>query len=363
MLKFRVPVRGGKTSVILVLVSLLTVLSGCARWMSVVPVEPEKQPSGALYYLPRHQVELRFSLIARQIMPGPYAEFAESLLGIINVPREPEMRYDMRGVRLTTMVEADPKLAFEVRGQSASVPFLRLAEGGHILPVNMPVVHRPEMRCAVTMPPSMPFVDLSPQPFIDQQANTFYQVLQSDTAFVRVPVQRNVTVKMSKEEKARQAAELIFNLRKKRFELISGEVDLANSPGTLSVMLQEMARLEKLYLELFVGRVQTDTVEAKVYLFPQPGQEAIIPCRFSTTHGIVGPSELDATPVIFNVEPETRPDATVPSKTLHTSFYYRPAMPVNYTITLDGEMLLNGRLSLYQYGPIITVPIRGAAVQ
>ena len=53
----------------------------------------------------------------------------------------------------------------------------------------------------------------------------------------------------------------------------------------------------------------------------------------------------------------------MPSKTLHTSFYYRPAMPVNYTITLDGEMLLNGRLSLYQYGPIITVPIRGAAVQ
>jgi hypothetical protein len=202
------------------------------------------------------------------------------------------------------------------------------------------------------------FVDLSVQPFIDDQRNIFYSVVEQDSALVRVPVQRTVTVQRTLQEKAKQAADLIFSLRKKRIDLISGEVDLSNSPGTLPVMLAEIARLEEAYLSLFIGRDVTDTLRLVYEVTPQPGQTITIPCRFSPERGVVPAADFGAKPITLSITPEVQPDSgTYHLRPVAGRFYYRVGAPVEYTLSLEGQHLLQGRLYLAQFGRVLTLPL------
>lgn len=333
-------------------------LASCRSTTHVSRTQDLRNAQGAVYYLPRHSLSLRFRMAVRQTVPGPYAEYAEELLGIDWAPRERSTQYAMASVQVETHVEPDLDYAFSMRGRD-SVALLRLSEHGHLFPANA-VVGRQAWRRRVGLDrPEGGQTDLSVSPFVGKQENTFYQVLQNDTAFVRVPVQRSMNVKLPRDQKAKQAAEFIFSLRKKRYDLIAGDVDLSNTAqGTLPTMLEEITRLETAYLQLFVGRTQVDTVDRVVEFVPSVGTSMVIPCRFSPERGIVSPREMNARPVVVTCVAEREEiDSGRSIRPLENALYYRPAAPVNYSVTWENREWLSGRLFLYQYGTVIPLSI------
>lgn len=344
-----------------ILLVFVLLLSGCVgRRGRTWPLE--QMPTGpsdyTVYFLPQNVVQLQFTLLRHRHTAGPYAAYQGQLLGV-EPASTPVVRYAIGAVQLRTRVAPDLAHPIAARVPRNCPLFLRMLKGGYLVPANAD--RQPSE--AANLPDgereSQPlFVDLSVQPFIDDQRNIFYSVVEQDSALVRVPVQRTVTVQRTLQEKAKQAADLIFSLRKKRIDLISGEVDLSNSPGTLPVMLAEIARLEEAYLSLFIGRDVTDTLRVDYEVTPQPGQTITIPCRFSPERGVVPASEFGAKPITLSITPGAQSDSAAHHlRPVAGRFYYRVAAPVEYTLSLEGQHLLQGQLYLAQFGRVMTLPL------
>ena len=125
-----------------------------------------------------------------------------------------------------------------------------------------------------------------------------------------LPLPSNV---MSKDyngdaEQAAATAELIFSLRKHRLELITGEAGENVFGAGLKAALDEIARLEKEYLEMFYG---TTTVTEEVHTFniaitPDKSEYAV--CRFNEDLGVVEVNDLSGKPIVLKVVTEPHKD-------------------------------------------------------
>ena len=113
----------------------------------------------------------------------------------------------------------------------------------------------------------------------------------------------NATVQTT-EEQAAATAELIFSLRKHRLDLITGEAGENVFGSGLKAALDEIARMEKEYLDMFYG---SKSVAEQVYVFNvaiTPDKNEYMVCRFSDKMGIVAADDLSGMPIVVKVETE-----------------------------------------------------------
>ncbi len=302
-----------------------------------------------------------------QVVPGPYSQFAQRLLGIEGVPQEGRSEWVIVSVDVTTRSEADPNALFVVLPHPNSrFDFLSLSPYGIVIPTSDANFSGSKSATLTPMqPPTFElFTDRSPTPFISSERTTHISRVFQDSAFVRVPVHKTMVVERTLEEKAREAAEFIFSLRKRRFDLLAGDADFIADGKAVEPILQEIQRLEQQYLMLFTGRRNT-TRMSQTFDFTPTGSDAesAILCRFAPTKGIVPASDLSAGPILLSITPEQqwkglealtklsmerdaiRPDA----------LYYRLPVPVMIRITQGNSELYSQRLKSYQHGPILRV--------
>lgn len=346
------------------LLTLFLLLNACNKHLQEVsPVQQGKtlKGNGFVYYLPKTVLNLQFTLIKKQHIPGPYSLFAGQFLGIQNSLEEPQLTQHIHAVRLTTAIEADLSQPLYAQLHNHPTPLTaELTHAGLIIPAN----HAQTITQAATTTPSQEqhhpphFLDLSTKPFIDDQQNIFYTVVKRDTAFVRIPVQRSVVVKRSLEEKAKQAADIIFTLRNKRIEVATGEIDPPQAKGALESMLREIDKLEAQYLALFIGQTYTDTTLITITHIPERGNGTTIPCRYSPEKGVVNATDISASPIVLNITPEWQTEATaLPKKSIKNAYYFRSACISHVQLTLNGQELLAGRFPILQLGEIQRMPV------
>lgn len=344
---------------LLILTGLL--LTACSdRILRVSPINDSRPPKGRgiVYHLPQTTLQLEFQIVCTRHTPGPYALYAPQFLGIENSLEQPSKQYEIRAIRIATRVEADPAHPFFAHLKEQAPPaFATLTQNGLIVPIQGPIWPTAKPKEILENRQQPAYLDLSTQPFIADQQNIFFSVIKQDSAFVRIPVQRSVIVKRSLEEKARQAADLIFNLRKKRVDLVTGEVELPNAPDALPAMLHTIDQLEATYLQLFIGQTRSDTITVQIDYTPRPDELTAIPCRYSPTEGILDPASISATPLVLNLTPESpiAQDSTL--RAINNAYYTRSANPTLLELSLNGESLFKGRLPILQFGPVRQIPI------
>jgi hypothetical protein len=106
------------------------------------------------------------------------------------------------------------------------------------------------------------------------------------------------------EEQAAATAELIFSLRKSRLDLITGEAGENVFGAGLKAALDEIARLEKEYLDMFYGG---EVITEEIHTFNitiTPDKNEYMVCRFSDKVGIVEVDDLSGKPIVVKVETE-----------------------------------------------------------
>lgn len=349
------------TTITLLGIVLLLGFTACAPKMRVTKLDPSRAYAKGydVYYLPQTALDITVTLHQETYTPGPYSAFAESLLGIAGDAPQAGDHWRIDSVALATSEEADYTAAFAVKRPkgSTSLEWLTLSKRGLLMAASTPPAFtpqgQPQRDGRADWPP---FTDLSTAQFVADKSSIFYSVVQRDTTFVRVPVQRNVVVKESVEEKAKQAADLIFALRKKRVELICGDAELPTAPHMLQEMLDEISRVEAQYLSLFIGRWTSRKHAVRLRYTPSAKESSSMLCRFSTQSGICPTSELSATPLLIHVQRLEGPigypaEAKLPP--LKNGLYYRPACMAEVTLTLLRDELLRARVPLTQLGPIV----------
>ncbi|MFB6342369.1 DUF4831 family protein [Saccharicrinis sp. FJH62] len=324
-------------------------ITGCNSNQNM-PVEPEAsiqvtrldqlevaKDSTLVYALP--QTRLKFKITAEKIIKktGPLYRYSERFLGIKDVILKDEISYKIKTIELETVSEPDPDQYYQVSYSGKGfIPPLRLTEDGCIAGYNTnPVMIEKEEEIILT----------------DQEP--------LDTSFKYTPYLEDQLVVNSTAKMAEEAANFIYRIRDNRASLVSGELNYFPSDGSaLSISLNEMDRMEKDFLSLFLGKEVKEEVVFNLDYLPESEVSKALFFRFSQFKGLVDKTDLSGSPYYLTVQLKTDnliTNDTLNKVTYHGLFYRVPAKAT--VKLLDGtNTLFTSDATVAQFGSVLSLP-------
>ena len=183
--------------------------------------------------------------------------------------------------------------------------------------------------------------------------------MNPETGFPKLTIDKISAATISLEESARLAAEKIFELRRSRLDLITGELGENVFGGGLESALREIDRLEEEYLSLFLGKQSTRTDTKQYSVTPSKDKLTYTVCRFSDVAGLLPADDLSGEPVVLElryadgrtdsdlVAAQVKPNARVIPQLLPADMQCR--------LILNGEELASEQFRIVQLGETVYV--------
>lgn len=316
-------------------------------------VEPEFT-EGIVYALPRTALIMNIEAKKKVFKPGPYYQYAKKYLGIDNARATEEVKWNISSIEIDQYPEADPNAIFKAMDEYASQ--LALSSNGVIAGVN---TKDNSKKIKIV---GADFIEKSknkPAEFTDLSSDEFYEILVDPETGIETIKAKSI------EEKARETADYIIRLRKKRaFSILSPSDVIPEDGKGYEVFVKEAKRLDKEYMALFIGKESVSSQCYQIIYIPETGNvknEVIF--RFSKENGMLPKSDISGKPIFLSLEKEQNANSAL--KKLKDSenpnagksgIFYR--MPVSASISIsDGlETLYLGRACIPQFGEIIPLP-------
>ncbi len=281
------------------------------------------------YFTPQSAIKVTIVVEHEELKRGPYAKFSQQYLGV-TTPLSDKSFYRVVSASLEGFNQSEPSSIAILKGESpVGVMADVQGQGG--------VSSLPTQAKGVAMDGA--FLDMGINPIVYSAASS----LSSDRTSMR---------EKSVEEMAQDAASTIFTLRKRRFDLITGELGEGAFGAGLGAAIDEMARIESEYVSLFVGKKSTTTKSYEFFIVPQAGQSSYEVCKFSDLDGI---NDSASESIMLTVTAEgkvTQPPFTE-KKASEMGVFYRVADMADCRLTISGELLDVKRLPVYQNGALL----------
>lgn len=313
------------------------------------------QDGTVTYALPRTCITLEVEAVKETFFAGPYAKFSEKYLGV-EARQEDGTSYQLQSVRMVPCVEADPSVVLSAALPKGGVPdsFFSLTSQGLI---SIPAAASPkESEWRFTSLVNSDFAGKEISSNLTSEAATLYRNVKEQSAYNKISVQQSMVVEKSAEAKAKETADMIFELRRTRVQIVTGDTDASFSGEAMAAALDEIDRLEKEYTSLFVGYSNFQTQKFNFDVIPQKGTNMYIAFRLSETEGLLPAESASGRPYVLNVTAaeSLAPAAVSKSK---TAVLYR--IPAVCTVRLmDGATaLFQTRVPVYQFGTEAAYPM------
>lgn len=340
------------------IISTLAILSTvCLLTTASAQIAAYRQGNSATvegYSLPRTVVCVTITQEREVVLRGPYAKFASQYLGVSGAALTDKESYKLIDARLSYIEEPDPSQVYLFDEKTASpVKIFRW------LSQNSPSAEgmiAEKDYASAQIGNQVPFKDMGIDPIYGQTTRSSYT--ESSEEFPEMPVTRTEAIEKTPEQMAAAAADAIFKLRKRRFDLVTGEQGEQVFGAGLEAALKEMDRLENEYLSLFLGKRFTQRTTRTINALPESGKNRLTICRFSDSKGVVAGNDVSGRPIIVEMTPESDVAATAPSarKGGRTVTYRVPQ--IQSARLMDGaEMLSMERIPVYQAGSLVDVPV------
>jgi hypothetical protein len=323
-----------------------------------------------LYALPQTVLKVEVTCHELRHFPGPFREYAEKYLGITEVIRQNFSLWKILDVNVTPHSELDPSMVYHVnvlKGEFAPSLLQPYMERGIIFDGNELIMEgiRGATLSGQLTGEEVRYEDLGIESNFEERTETMYKTIVTDTSFVEVPVDRTITEQKSLAMKAREAADLLLELRTRRFELLTGDVETFPQGVAMEAALAKLDELEASYLSLFTGKT-TGRIESRAwFVVPEAGPEPSV-YRLGMFSGQLGfvPDDLkEGTPVELTIGPlgMTRDLGAYYSGRkdqagLNELFYRLPDV-AELKVRVGEEELITKRISLYQSGAVVTTPL------
>lgn len=306
------------------------------------------------YALPQTSFTIKVQAQQEAFFAGPYAAFAKELLNL-DVRKADAVTTQVLSIELLPQLEADPSARFPLEGEEASV--LPLTSQGLVAFGSPEQVKAMQWRF-----PALPQARFEGAQMTTPQKEVTrieYKTVQTDTAFVRIPVEQRVMEKKSLRDMAEEAAQTVLSLRKERLNIATGNTDATFSGEALSAALKELSSLEQEYLSLFTGYAEYKPFEQTFEVIPHPAKsQRYLAFRLSATEGPV--SQGLGTPYYLELEPEAlKETADNPNakKGKGVSVHCRIPVICKVSLTEDGKPLIRTRVPVYQLGKDAVISI------
>jgi hypothetical protein len=316
----------------------------------VVPTYVE----GVVYALPQTALRVYVKATKEVFEPGPYAGYAEQLLGINNVKTKAETKWTITEVRITSFAEPDPTQIFKATGDVAYK--ISLTSDGRISGMNLP--NSTEQPVVLKTNKLIELADEPDDFSFDYFTDTpFYTPGDSTNGFQ--------PVRVSTDQKAAEAAKRVLDCRVTRYDMVAGMMDEFHPDGeAYKVSLEELKQIEKNYLSLFVGHTtRKNDIFTFNFIPTKPTENGEVVFRISDEGGVVPADDLSGKPVMieFEVEKAMMDKYTELAKSENPNagengLYYR--MPAITTIRIVNELntVSTARLPIAQFGVVAPLP-------
>jgi len=295
------------------------------------------QEAGITYSLPKTTLSIRVDAECTVLKAGPLSQFAEKYLGITDAPQEDATVWQVSGITVHPMAEADTSKMFHISTVAAQVPSVYLTDDGILKSIN----------CEA---------DNSSAAVVAAE-----EVTEPKKALHSVNVMNEELLRAgSKNKQAELAARQIFRLRESRQNLLTGEVENYPADGaSFQLVLDNLEAQEKALLELFTG-VKTVTTSYRLYSFePKSAVRNEILFRFSRHYGFVQTDDMVGEPYTISIEvleDKTEVPVIVDAKgrvkPAATGIAFNVPGKIRYSIARRGESLASGNLAAAQFGHI-----------
>lgn len=302
------------------------------------------------YALPRTVVSVTVVTEREVILRGPYAKFASQYLGIVGAAMSDKENYKIVDASLGYFEEPDPAMTYHL-----NVPVAEQVKGFRWLTSSASAASllADADFAGAQLGGNNPFTDMGKEPLYG--VTTERSGLSSEDSFGVLPVNRTSPIEKSVEQMASDAASAIFTLRKRRFDLVTGETGEGVFGAGLPAALKEIDRLESEYLSLFIGKRYTQRIVRTVNVLPQRDKKAVVACRFSTSKGIVPESDLSGQPLMLEFAPESegvaQQNVELSRKGAVSVRYRVPAVQIVRLV--DGtDELARERVPVFQFGAV-----------
>lgn len=324
------------------------------------PSYAQVQPSGTVVYsLPRTTVSVTVEATVVKTVPGPYARFAQKYFGV-SAPQNPVASCTVNSITITPFIEADPEARYCVvipeKGSSVT-SYMSLTSQG-LIATEPSAGNSASLRFAPQVL-SDHFIGAQPSN-LASVTTTLYKTVKNEAGeYEKVPVQQSQTVEKSLEKKAEEAAGIIFSLREKRIQIVTGDTDATFSGEAMTSALNEIDRLEKQYTELFFG---AKTVFTQVKTFDVvPGtnaKQSHTVCRISG-EGLSPASTGEGRAISMEISAQqlSIPEVAQGRGRENVTIYYRVPATATCRILDGGKMLSETRIIVYQLGEKVAMPL------
>lgn len=244
---------------LLLLAFVLLVFSSCSDYnIYSVKSKPKNQlPGGFLYALPRTYVSVAVTFDKVDYSGAPYSDYASELLGLSGINKD--SIYSIHSIEIATFNNADPNYYYFVNPGhlSVSIDSRNLLQS---VGVTRDGSRKDPDQIAAEVSPYMTMFEKA----IQEPAFNLYD--RTDTFYVRNDRPGRPSLITTKKDtrsvrqKALDAAREIEEIRQKKQELMFGEYEGDYNTATIQYLCQQLDRQEQMLLELFVGKVSTETV-------------------------------------------------------------------------------------------------------
>ncbi len=326
-----------------------------------------------LYALPKTELYIDVELEKKIHIAGPYARFAEKYLGITNVSERSSEQFTIKDIAVNTNMVADSEQIFVVQ-YSKKFPWhsIRQTYDGILLAINSDEIgsslenffENTDFSEIQTYDPLF-YKELSKSPFIREKMDTIYKTVKVDTIWTKVPVQRKTSDTLKPEDKAKEAANIIFDIRMRMFDLFSGELESLPQGEAAAYIAYELRYQEQKYLELFLGKTYITTVRKRFKIIPTNDEKQLyVVAFFSEKKGLLSDPEQDAEPILLQIKSS---QAYIPAifqilklekakKDEHV-FYVRIPNRATVKLLYDNHIIKEKDILYYQSGRIQRIPV------
>lgn len=330
------------------------------------------QTDAFFYALPENYFEVKVTVQKETYYKGPLADYAGEISGLSSTIKENRVRYKMLSMTLQEYARADKNQLYKLKKSGNKHYFKYLSSG--LLSMERktsPNLSKKEETLSLGAVGGCETVNRFPiysANAVMEKYDTTYTYEDIDSVLVQVPhITRSLVIKPTKRQ-AEEAMESLEKIRETRWLLISGDHEVDYSQ--LALMLAELQKMEKDYLALFSGMLETEEKEYTFTVYPTQKVDVFsLPLfRFSATDGITEKEigtisyslnfkSLDAqNELIRKITTDGEKQKKKPDNS-GTTIYYR--LPQIYTIILmenGKQSQVFGEYPVAQLGEVLSLP-------
>lgn len=307
-----------------------------------------KDSDGYYYQLPRNIIQIDFVIEKEQSFKGKYCSFAKEMLNTDNYIKENSTSFRIKDVIVNILTEADPNYIFYISASDEKTKEnfnvnLELTSEGIIQSFG----YNEYVAKDTDVIPHKEFISS------DEEKEEYHYIPIIDD-------EEDVTTNYTEKEIAASIVNEIKNIRTAYFDLISGYQEV-NYGTTINSMIEELKKLEKEYLEMFLGTKDTHEFIKTIYVIPEEGKSTLFLGKFSEIEGFntkIGDNikiNFKDSSMGNNTNKLSKDD--IENTSFINKLFYRTPANVTMQIMLADNLIFENRLKINQLGNLVLVPM------